>query len=277
MTNTMYSWKFLKDWSLLSLLNEIEKNSETTQLPVWNSFESFYNNYKSFSEKEKKYYLELLVHSDDMLVEFGGDPLNHSWFDFRPLRLSREEDWSDWLTFFLYESNSCFIFNLFDRKIKAKKVHREFVASSFRADIVIEWDDNISGTIIEVKTGDQNLSKTYATNLAITKSMTHIKKWNNYILLLDNQSEDWQPINDLHQEDDDRIKPITWSDIAVAIRKCLFLKSEDLLWRSLAYTFAGCIETKLNNAVSIKRIKSNQSILSIYNQIEILERSLKDV
>src|SRR5262249_34086145 len=31
------------------------------------------------------------------LAELGGDPWDYDWDRFRPLRLSREEDWSDWL------------------------------------------------------------------------------------------------------------------------------------------------------------------------------------
>lgn len=261
-------WKFLKDWKLLFQLNDVEKNSEVMILPTWNSCNSFFNTFKNFSEKEKKYYLELLERSDEILHEYGGDPLNHTWSDFRPLRLSREEDWSDWLAFFVSESNGSFVFNLFNFTFKSQKVHRELVALSFRADIVVEWDDNNSATIIEVKTGDQNLLKTYPTNKAVESKMSHIKKWDNYILLLDRQIDDIT--------ENDNFKIIIWSDVVVALRKCLYEKSENLLWRSLAYTFAGCIEIKLNNSITTERIKVHQIILNIQNQLNIIERSLSN-
>src|SRR5260221_4521009 len=35
--------------------------------------------------------------SDRALAGFERDPLHHDWSRFRPLRLLREEDWSDWI------------------------------------------------------------------------------------------------------------------------------------------------------------------------------------
>jgi hypothetical protein len=269
-------WEFLKDWKLLFQLNDLEKNSEVMILPTWNSFNSFFNTFKNFSEKEKKYYMELLEHSDEILHEYGGDPLNHIWSDFRPLRLSREEDWSDWLAFFIKESTGKFVFHLFNFNKLLFSIEREFIADSSRADIVIEWGDKTEGTHIEIKIGDPNLSKTHSTSMDIRNSKPHVKHWFDFIILLDKQETDWKKVDELNKEKKIEILYRTWSDVAVALRKCLYEKSENLLWRSLAYTFAGCIEIKLNNSISIEKIKSEHLILSIYNQIDVLERSLKN-
>ena len=202
MTNVILAsdWKFLENWRLLFLLNEIEMNSETTQLPVWHSFESFYNIFKNFYEKEKKYYMELLERSDNNLIDFGGDPMNHAWSDFRPLRLSREEDWSDWLAFFIKESTGIFISHLFNFNKTIHSIEREYVADSSRADIVIEWCDETEGTHIEIKIGDPNLSKTHSTSMDIRNNLPHIKQWLDFIILLDKQESDWKKVDEENKE-----------------------------------------------------------------------------
>jgi len=269
-------WKFLKDWKLLSQLNDIEKNSWIMILPTWNSFNLFFNTFKNFSEKEKKYYMELLERSDEILHEYGGDPLNHEWSDFRPLRLSREEDWSDWLAFFIKESTGKFIYHLFNFNKHLSSIEREFIADSSRADIVIEWGDKTEATHIEIKIGDPNLSKTHSTSMDIRNNMPHVKHWFDFIILLDKQETDWKKVDELNKEKNIEILFRTWSDVAVALRKCLYEKSENLLWRSLAYTFAGCIETKLNNSITTESIKVHQITFNIQNQLNIIERSLNN-
>jgi len=267
-------WKFLKEWKLLFQLNDIEKNSEVMILPAWNSLNSFFNTFKNFSEKEKKYYMELLKRSDEILHEYGGDPLNHSWSDFRPLRLSREEDWSDWLAFFIKESTGKFIYHLFNLNKRLSSIEREFIADSSRADIVIEWGYKTEATHIEIKIGDPNLSKTHSTSMDIRNNMPHVKHWFDFIILLDKQETDWKKVDKLNEGMMIEISYRTWSDVAIALRKCLYEKSENLLWCSLAYTFTGCIETKLINSISTERIKVYRRIFNIQNQLNILERSL---
>ena len=54
---------------------------------------------------------------DQHLSKVDGDPLHEDWSRFRPLRLTREEDWSDWLAWLLENSNS--------GRLAAEVFHRE--------------------------------------------------------------------------------------------------------------------------------------------------------
>ena len=42
----------------------------------------------------------------DRLADLGGEPVCQDWSRFRPLRLSREEDWSDWLAHLIETSST---------------------------------------------------------------------------------------------------------------------------------------------------------------------------
>lgn len=302
--NNSFNWNFLKNWKPLFLLNEIKKASTTEQLPDWNSINSFfekcntirdvnlftnltliswkqltkfYENFINLSKKEKDDYLSLVDISNTKLAKFKGDPLNFSWNnDFRPLRLSREEDWSDWLAFLIKKSNGNFINNLFGFYRIADKVEREYVAEGARADIVIKWDNNNCGTHIEVKVGDQNLAKTHGTSVCVRNRMNEVIEWDDFILLLDNQIESWNSIIELNKNASIEITPTTWTDVAIALRKCLYQESEDILWQSFAFAFTGCIEMKLYDSTNIKNVKLDRFIISLYNQNHILKRSLEN-
>lgn len=301
-----FNWESINNWKTLNFIYNLITIEENANLPDWSSLSTFhrhsilvkkaifsallnnkkwnniipfYNSFIEISKKERNKYLSLITISDNNLKEYNGDPLNFSWNDdFRPLRLSREEDWSDWLAFFLKRSTGRFIYHLFGVQRTADKVHREYTAESSRADIVIEWDcTKCQGSHIEVKVGDPNLGKTHGTSLDVRCKLNKLTEWDDYIVLLDSQLDDWDSVDSLNPNNYVKIRPITWSTIAVAIRKCLYEAEEDLIWRSLAYVFTGCIETKLYQAVTINIIQQSEPIFSIYNQIEILERSLNNV
>lgn len=298
------SWGFLSNWQMLDLLNAI--NKEVEQLPAWKSIiplyeksnaiinadlfsdvglneksweevNYFYAGFTDLSKKEKEEYLKLVKISDEKLNEFRGDPLNFDWEqDFRPLRLSREEDWSDWLAFLIKRSDGHFITHLFGFAKTPEVVLREYVAENARADIVIKWENEPGGTHIEVKIGDPNLEKTHDTSTSIRNQMPEITEWEDYILLLESQLDYWCIVDNKNSDKGVRITSKTWTDVSIAIRKCLYEQSEDLLWRSLAYAFTGCIEVKLHNGISIPGILSDRPRQSIYSQINILTRSLQD-
>lgn len=88
-----------------------------------------------------------------------GDPSRVDRTSFRVLRLSREEDWSDWLAQLIQDSKTgSFAERFFGSgpadSFAIKQVRREFSSlERWRADIIVEWND-ASYTHVEVKVGD---------------------------------------------------------------------------------------------------------------------------
>ncbi len=99
----------------------------------------------------------------------GGDPTYNNWNNFRPLRLTREEDWVDWLAYLIESDDMGHFAKALLKETRAtnfiapKRVLREDPCKGYRADLIIEWQ-NKSFTHIEVKIGDPNLKKTYPTS-----------------------------------------------------------------------------------------------------------------
>ena len=137
--------------------------------------------------------MKMLKSSNDKLKHLNGDPINHDWNDFRPLRLSREEDWSDWLAFLIQRSNGGFNKVLLERPgisavdYRGPKVEREVLSNGYRSDIIILWNNGYADHI-EVKVGDPGLGKTHGTSAAMRRKYgSRIKGWHDWILLIDSQ------------------------------------------------------------------------------------------
>ncbi len=193
----------------------------------------------------------LLQQWDCVLVDLGGDPTHRDWRSFRPLRLSREEDWSDWLAYLIEASRTgVFAYRLLGCSADAPQdyagpatVAREVFHSGYRADIVICWA-NGRRTHIEVKTGDEYLTKTQATGKAMREHFgIPIDQWANRILLLSSQLHDWDAVN-TPLGDEPITKAVTWDDACVGLRHGL-LGDESPVWKAFAYVFLGTIEQSL--------------------------------
>lgn len=228
----------------------------------------------------KAEHLRLLKLSNRSLKIFGGDPSSKDWSTFRPLRLSREEDWADWLIQLFQSSESgSFAFHLFNREdslkqkyIRPLKTRRELTDKSlrYRADIIINWEEE-EWTHIEVKIGDSNLKKTYPTSEVFRNQFgVSVQNWKNYILLLDEQLSDWENVSS-NNNDDIIIESITWTDIAIALRKSIHA-DESLTWKVWAYSFLGAIEQSLLHLTFTADEKMNPNHL--LKHISILKSSL---
>src|SRR5690606_34208801 len=96
------------------------------------------------------------------------------WSHFRPLRVDREEDWSDWLQHFIATSEHGHFARFAlprcgfgEASAWARpEVTREDATESRRADLVVRWR-NGQRCHVEVKVGDQHLSKTVDTALEL--------------------------------------------------------------------------------------------------------------
>lgn len=191
---------------------------------------------------------------DLRLEPLGGDPSRVDWEKFRPLRLSREEDWSDWLAFLLETSTEGAISKrLFAKEPDAPKSHfarpRTFretptADASRRGDIVIQWASG-AWSHIEVKVGDQNFDKTFETALALRAKHAGSQSWNDFILIPEESVLDWEESQERMKFVGITVNPLIWNDVALALRCGLWEERESLLWRAWAMSFCGAIEEKL--------------------------------
>jgi hypothetical protein len=227
---------------------------------------SFYKKkYKEFQSLHSKWNKELKL--------YGGEPSNFNWDNFRPLRLTREEDWSDWLIHLISESQTgYFSSHLFcientteSDYSRPSYIDREVLYKGRRADIIIKWNNDIYSHI-EIKIGDENLTKTYDT-AEVMRSYYKVpkSKWHDFIIILESQVEDWVNIDNSKKY---LIKYLTWNDVAIILRKSILISNETLPWRVWAYSFLGAIEQKL---LYFKNEYKISDILQIEKNIIILK------
>jgi len=235
--NSITSWQVFDSWYLPK---SIKKDLN------WSIFEELVPLHNAIIEKQYKVLFPLLDKWNGLLKDLDADPTFKNWNNFRPLRLSREEDWVDWLAF-LIETSTTGIFSKELLQIKSvrnyanpKKVLREDIYKSYRADLIIEWE-NENYTHIEVKIGDPNLKKTFPTSEVFQQKFKIKKtKWTNFILLLSNQLPEWDYVNE-NTNSIAIVNAITWEDVCIALRKAL-QSEESILWKAWAYSYLGAVE-----------------------------------
>lgn len=192
---------------------------------------------------------------DGLLADLGGDPSSRDWHKFRPLRLDREEDWSDWLAQLIEDSTT----GRFARTLLAtdngrlpqsdyvaSDVRREVPHEGYRADLIIHWATDRSYTHIEVKVGDPHLSKTLET----ARKMESLNRANrcrsDFILLKPDQTDAWEEECRANRAMGERVRTLSWSHVARALRDALVnAPDEPLFWRAWAYAFCGAIGQQL--------------------------------
>ncbi len=195
-------------------------------------------------EPTQRCYEELREKWEIKLKALGGDPSSLDIEKFRPLRLYREEDWSDWLAWLVETSTTgefakiLFGGSLNEDLASPKAVKREKLTADGerRTDILVTWK---SGNItdVEVKIKDRQLEKTYTT-VQKEKAQTH------FILITEELESDW---NELARKHDGvcKIAVIKWNEVSRALRQCLWRGEELLFWRAWAWTFCGAIEQNI--------------------------------
>ena len=186
------SWNIFNDW-------HPPKEKDTLS---WEVFDVLFPLYRNILKKKYSKLNSLLKDWDSRLKDLGGDPTHFNWDTFRPLRLSREEDWSDWLSCLIATSErgilSKTIFTIDGFKTKdyasPSSVEREVIYENYRADIIIKWK-NYHFSHLEVKIGDEQLQKTLDTGEKLREKYSADEtKWTNYILLLRQQKMLWEQL-----------------------------------------------------------------------------------
>jgi len=263
-----------KSWSIFDNWNY--KVKEKIFYPNWHIFDSMMSSLSSFYKKKYKEFQSLYSKWDKELKLYGGEPSNFNWNNFRPLRLTREEDWSDWLIHLISESQTGYfsskLFRIKDTTkndySRPKYIGREVSYKGRRADIIIKWNNGIYFHI-EIKIGDENLTKTYDT-AEVMRNYYNIPKikWYDFIIILESQIESWLNID--HGKKCP-IKYFTWNDMAIILRKSILISNEPLSWKVWAYSFLGAIEQKLLYFKSEYKISD---ILQIKNNIIVLKEGL---
>jgi len=265
-----YSWDIFDNWNY--------REKKVKIIPHWSLFDKITSSLKSYYQIKYEDFNILSNVWNERLEMYGGNTSKYNWNNFRPLRLEREEDWSDWLAYLISESRtdsfSSYLFKLpnFHKRdySNPKNVLREVSYKGYRADIIIEWRNKYY-THIELKIGDANLAKTYKT-AALMREYFRISrsKWHNFIIILEEQEDSWLG---LFNNTDELVSNLLWSDVAIAIRKSLLYSDESIAWKVWAYSFLGAIEQKLLNFKIDYKISD---LLQIDKNIMIFKEGMSD-
>ena len=262
------SWSIFDNWNY--------KVKEKIIYLDWHIFDSMLSSLSTFYKKKNKEFQSLNKKWDGKLKRYGGNTSNFNWNYFRPLRLNREEDWSDWLIHLISESQTgYFSSHLFPIEKTTQNdysrpgyIGREVSYKEYRADIIIKWNNDIYSHI-EIKIGDENLIKTYDTAEVMRKYYhTPMNKWSDFIIILESQIENWVNIESSKKYP---IRYLTWNDVAIILRKSILISNEPLSWKVWAYSFLGAIEQKL---LYFKNKYESSDMLQIENNIIILKEGL---
>lgn len=201
----------------------------------------------------------LILKWDDALAPIGGDPVLRDWYRFAPLRLSREEDWSNWLAFLLETSRSGCLGAALTGETGARKfgvphaVDREVSAGDYRTDLLIRWRDR-SWCNVEVKLWDKNYRKTVDAAAAIQDRFGTAHNWSDVLLLPAIMVPDWLEVAAaLPAPRTDFVHVATWSDVNVGLRRSFLEDREDVSWQAWATALCGAIEQRILGIPQFRR------------------------
>ncbi len=211
----------------------------------------------------------------DRLADLGGEPVCQDWSRFRPLRLSREEDWSDWLAHLIETSSTgvlaAGLFGLTETKCRRARVEREVAMEGSRLDLQIHWSDGTYAHI-EVKVGDLSLAKTVPTALA-HRRLVGTGRCDDFLLLPREDRPEWAAVYAANPAVP--ITAITWHDVASAIRYSLASSvQEPTVWRAWAAAYLGAIHHRLLAHPRIDVNHTGSLGIDMAGLLEILEETI---
>jgi hypothetical protein len=242
-SHAQYSWAFLQTFSAARIPLRIE----------WKAVALMAEKIHAAVGPVQRRFDDLNRAWSDRLQSLCGDTTDLNWSQFRPLRLSREEDWSDWLAWLLEASTTgMFAHILFGPQMRCPAsalslptVEREPTTEDKerRGDILATWSALGIIANIEVKVWDGQLDKTFDTAKKL-KAARQAKDWYDFILIPDELLPLWDTIAANHA-DDDPVDAITWKDVTHGLRSCLWQGRESLFWRVWAWTFCSAVEERI--------------------------------
>jgi hypothetical protein len=216
---------------------------------------------------------EALDEWDTELATIDGDPSREDWSRFRPLRLSREEAWADWLAHLLELSPHFASRLLRHSNIGLERVEREVVTPGAdeidrRLDIVVCWSSAVF-THVEIKVGDGAFEKTIDTSRSI--ELHRPGTWQHVLLV---PPEDESDALSEVEESAPSIAVMTWQQVATTLRACLWSGCGGVSWRVPARAFLGSVEQRLLHAGRASR--SSTRVRNAPLILELLTRGKHD-
>jgi len=175
---------------------------------------------------------------EERTSHLGTTPSDRDWTQFRQLRLGREEDWSDWLAFLLEGAPPGILKEMLGVEGSCGDVCREVQADEYRADLVLEFPN--TRVSVEIKLQDPDLSKTPDCCARLEK--TYPGPWKHLILLPEERSEEWEA---QQRPSGPEIELITWTKVALALRRSLWRQEGNLAWRCWALAYCGAVEQSI--------------------------------
>ncbi len=270
MTGAKRPWR--QSWSIFDGWTS-KAPSQPSDQPTWTLTDRWMKSVSQLAKAEAAALRPLLQPWEAKLKDIGGDPSADRWELFRPLRLSREEDWSDWLGWLLQaEPGAGIARSLFGPPLngtKLEKLLREVpvAGGARRADLVLLWKHR-AASHVEVKLWDTSFGKTAETAKACEAAFRPRRTWRHNALLPDELKEDWQ-----RSAGTNGIYVVTWTDLVVELRRALLMPRQDGQWRAFARAYCGAIERQILGIPPRERLEMRRAQAAVFRFGRILEEA----
>lgn len=256
---TRPSWSFLDEFNLAHMLRPRLS---------WSVVDALELTARRMLEDERARFCAAMNKSGQQSMMLGGDPLSVDWARFRPLRLGREEDWSDWLAHLLESSTTgAFARYLLQPATTERgsvtswigRAQREQPTSGHRR-TDIRFEPLGCSFHIEVKIGDKGFEKTFETAEQLEVDVQ--KTWVHLILLPEADLDAWFECARSARRRVG-VGVLTWRNVARALRQAFALQDESLPWRVWAWSFCGAVEQILLRHPLVPHIDPGTAIRSV--------------